>query len=101
MNLNYCRRVVRNARALEHLLTGAASALRRQLCLYMPARPPSRRRRRRQNCMRQKTGVKVELVFGGSGYVLPQMKLAKQGISTSPDPPITWRKPSAKEMCLR
>lgn len=27
----------------------------------------------------QKTGVKVELVFGGSGYVLSQMKLAKQG----------------------
>jgi molybdate transport system substrate-binding protein len=27
----------------------------------------------------QKTGVTVELVFGGSGYVLSQMKLAKQG----------------------
>jgi len=27
----------------------------------------------------KKTGVKVELVFGGSGYVLAQMKLAKQG----------------------
>jgi len=27
----------------------------------------------------QKTGVKVELVFGGSGAVLSQMKLAKQG----------------------
>lgn len=27
----------------------------------------------------EKTGVKVELVFGGSGYVLSQMKLAKQG----------------------
>lgn len=27
----------------------------------------------------QKTGVKVELVFGGSGYILSQMKLAKQG----------------------
>ena len=27
----------------------------------------------------QKTGVKVEVVFGGSGYVLSQMKLAKQG----------------------
>lgn len=27
----------------------------------------------------QKTGVQVELVFGGSGYVLSQMKLAKQG----------------------
>ena len=27
----------------------------------------------------QKTGVKVELVFGGSGSVLSQMKLAKQG----------------------
>lgn len=27
----------------------------------------------------QKTGIKVELVFGGSGYVLSQMKLAKQG----------------------
>jgi molybdate transport system substrate-binding protein len=27
----------------------------------------------------QKTGVKIEMVFGGSGYVLSQMKLAKQG----------------------
>jgi molybdate transport system substrate-binding protein len=27
----------------------------------------------------QKTGVKVELVIGGSGYVLSQMKLAKEG----------------------
>lgn len=27
----------------------------------------------------QQTGVKVDLVFGGSGYVLSQMKLAKQG----------------------
>jgi molybdate transport system substrate-binding protein len=27
----------------------------------------------------QKTGIKVDLVIGGSGYVLSQMKLAKQG----------------------
>jgi molybdate transport system substrate-binding protein len=27
----------------------------------------------------KKTGVRVELVFGGSGYMLSQMKLAKQG----------------------
>lgn len=27
----------------------------------------------------QKTGVKVEVVFGGSGYVLSQMKLSRQG----------------------
>lgn len=27
----------------------------------------------------EKTGVKVELVFGGSGYVLAQMKLAREG----------------------
>lgn len=27
----------------------------------------------------RKTGVKVELVFGGSGYVLSQMKLSKEG----------------------
>lgn len=27
----------------------------------------------------KKTGVNVEVVFGGSGYVLSQMKLAKQG----------------------
>jgi molybdate transport system substrate-binding protein len=27
----------------------------------------------------QKTGTKVDLVFGGSGYVLSQMKLARQG----------------------
>jgi len=31
----------------------------------------------------QKTGVKIELVFGGSGSVLAQMRLAKQGISIS------------------
>ncbi len=27
----------------------------------------------------QKTGVKVDLVIGGSGYMLSQMRLAKQG----------------------
>lgn len=27
----------------------------------------------------EKTGVKVDVVFGGSGYILSQMKLAKQG----------------------
>jgi len=27
----------------------------------------------------QKTGIKVDVIFGGSGYVLSQMKLAKQG----------------------
>lgn len=27
----------------------------------------------------EKTGIKVDVVFGGSGYVLSQMKLAKQG----------------------
>jgi molybdate transport system substrate-binding protein len=27
----------------------------------------------------KKTGVKVEVVFGGSGYVLSQMKLSRQG----------------------
>lgn len=27
----------------------------------------------------QKTGIKVDVVFGGSGYILSQMKLAKQG----------------------
>jgi len=27
----------------------------------------------------EKTGVKVDVIFGGSGYVLSQMKLAKQG----------------------
>jgi molybdate transport system substrate-binding protein len=27
----------------------------------------------------KKTGIKVETVFGGSGYVLSQMKLARQG----------------------
>jgi molybdate transport system substrate-binding protein len=27
----------------------------------------------------QKTGIKVDVVFGGSGYVLSQMKLSKQG----------------------
>ena len=27
----------------------------------------------------ERTGIKVELVFGGSGYVLSQMKLAREG----------------------
>jgi len=38
--------------------------------------PPTREA---ASAFEQKTGVKVDLVFGGSGHVLAQMKLAKQG----------------------
>jgi molybdate transport system substrate-binding protein len=54
------------AQAAEPLLVYAGAA----------SKPPTEEAAR---LYEHKTGVKVELVFGGSGYVLSQMKLAKQG----------------------
>lgn len=52
--------------AVEKLLVYAGAA----------SKPPTEEAAR---LYEQKTGVHVETVFGGSGYVLAQMKLAKQG----------------------
>lgn len=54
------------AQAAESLLVYAGAA----------SKPPTEEAAK---AYEQKTGVKVEVVFGGSGYVLSQMKLAKQG----------------------
>lgn len=54
------------ARAAEPLLVFAGAA----------SKPPTEEA---AALYERKTGVKVELVFGGSGYVLSQMKLARQG----------------------
>ena len=45
----------------------------------MPALPASRPPKRPIKLFEQKTGIKVEVVFGGSGTVLSQMKLAQEG----------------------
>lgn len=59
------------------LLTVSAHAAER-LLIYAGAasKPPTEDAAK---AYEQKTGVKVDVVFGGSGYVLSQMKLAKQG----------------------
>jgi molybdate transport system substrate-binding protein len=59
-------------------LGGAAALAAGKLLVYAGAasKPPTEEAAR---LYKQKTGVKIELVFGGSGYVLAQMKLAKQG----------------------
>jgi molybdate transport system substrate-binding protein len=59
------------------LATGVAQGADR-LLVYAGAasKPPSEEVAR---LYEQKTGVKIDLVFGGSGYVLSQMKLAKEG----------------------
>lgn len=58
--------VPRSAGAAEPLLVFAGAA----------SKPPTEEAAK---LYEQKTGVRIELVFGGSGYVLSQMKLAKQG----------------------
>ncbi|ROQ89835.1 molybdate ABC transporter substrate-binding protein [Desulfosoma caldarium] len=57
--------------------SGAAEAQQR-LLVYAGAasQPPTEKA---AALYEKKTGVKVDIVFGGSGYVLSQMKLAKQG----------------------
>jgi molybdate transport system substrate-binding protein len=59
------------------LLSSAATAAER-LLVYAGAAtvPPTTEVAK---AFEQKTGVKVDVIFGGSGYVLSQMKLAKQG----------------------
>lgn len=44
----------------------------------------------------RKTGVKVDLVLGGSGYVLSQSIIGKQGDIYSPVRPIIWSLPKRK-----
>jgi len=55
-----------SAQAAERLLVYAGAA----------SKPPTEDAAK---AYEQKTGVKVEVIFGGSGYVLSQMKLAKKG----------------------
>jgi molybdate transport system substrate-binding protein len=59
-------------------LSGAAAHSADSLLVYAGAasKPPTEEAAK---LYEQKTGIKIELVFGGSGYVLSQMKLAKQG----------------------
>lgn len=51
---------------------------RRTLLAYVGAasKPPTEEA---AELFERKTGIRVELIFGGSGYVLSQMRLAKQG----------------------
>jgi len=66
-----------SAEVLVLAVVAAASASERILVFAGAAsRPPTEEAAK---LYEQKTGVKVELVFGGSGYVLSQMKLARQG----------------------
>lgn len=55
-----------SAQAAERLLIYAGAA----------SKPPTEEAAK---AYEEKTGVKVDVIFGGSGYVLSQMKLAKQG----------------------
>lgn len=59
-------------------ISGPSTAAAETLLVYAGAasKPPTEEFAK---LYEQKTGVKVELVFGGSGYMLSQMKLAKQG----------------------
>jgi len=64
--------------ALGVFLSGAAARSGDSLLVYAGAasKPPTEEAAK---LYEQKTGVKVELVFGGSGSVLSQMRLSKQG----------------------
>ena len=59
-------------------LFSAAAAAANSLLIFAGAAtvPPTTEAAR---AFEKKTGVKIDVVFGGSGYVLSQMKLAKQG----------------------
>ncbi len=59
--------------------------------------------RRKQTChrggmriSRERFGVPVDVIFGGSGFVLSQMKLQKREISTFQDLPTSWRWPKER-----
>jgi molybdate transport system substrate-binding protein len=59
-------------------LAASPAAAADSLLVYAGAasKPPTEEAARHYE---EKTGIKVELIFGGSGYVLSQMKLSKQG----------------------
>lgn len=75
-------RVTRNMRIILLFLGVLAAALpgraAEKLLVYAGAasKPPTEEVAK---LYEQKTGVRVEVVFGGSGYVLSQLKLTKQG----------------------
>ena len=71
-------KILIGAFALGGCLSGAPARSADSLLVFAGAasKPPTEEAAKRYE---QKTGVKVELVFGGSGSVLSQMKLAKQG----------------------
>lgn len=60
------------------LLSGHMALAEERLLAYVGAasKPPTEEATK---LFEEKTGIKVDLIFGGSGYVLSQMKLAKQG----------------------
>lgn len=64
---------------LGFLLSSAASAMAQDRLLVFAgaaSKPPTEEA---AGLYEKKTGTKVELVFGGSGYVLSQMRLTRQG----------------------
>jgi len=63
---------------LLSLVGGATAATSGRLLIYAGAvsKPPTEEAVRR---FEEKTGIKTEVIFGGSGYVLAQMKLAREG----------------------
>jgi molybdate transport system substrate-binding protein len=71
-------KILIGAFALGACLNGAMAHSAESLLVFAGAasKPPAEEAAK---LYEQKTGVKVELVFGGSGAVLSQMKLAKQG----------------------
>lgn len=78
--MNHPRFTLRCAAPILALVLGSAGPVTGAETLLVFAgaasKPPTEEAAR---LYEQKTGVKVELVFGGSGYVLSQMKLARQG----------------------
>jgi molybdate transport system substrate-binding protein len=71
-------KILIGAFALGVCLSGAPARSAESLLVFAGAasKPPTEEAAK---LYEQKTGVKVDLVFGGSGSVLAQMKLAKQG----------------------
>jgi molybdate transport system substrate-binding protein len=60
------------------MLCGSAYASSPSLLVYAgsASQPPTELAAKR---FKEKTGINIDLIFGGSGYVLSQMKLAKRG----------------------
>lgn len=69
-------RVLLSAMFLILLSTGVSSAASLLVYAGAASKPPTEEAAKAYEA---KTGIKVDLVFGGSGFVLSQMKLAKQG----------------------